>query len=83
MPALPQGLPGGLHSPHSIQQLHGLNPAAMMNMGISPAIASQMAANMAARLPPGMQQAGCVVLVSNLDEEVGTKSESKILNSSL
>lgn len=72
MPGQPLGLPHSLHSaPPGLPQFHGLNPAAMMNMGISPAIASQMAANMAAHLPPGMQQAGCVVLVSNLDEEVG------------
>jgi len=71
LPPLPgmQGLPGlpGQFPP----PMPGLNPHQLMSMGISPMAASQMAANLAAiRLPPGAQQAGCVILVSNLDEEV-------------
>lgn len=46
---------------------------AMGGIGLSQAAAaSQMAANMAAiRMQAAMSQTGCVILVSNLDEEVG------------
>lgn len=68
-PGLPPG--AGLGPHQGLPQLPGLTPATMMGMGLSPAVANHMAANMAAvRLPPGMAQAGCVILVSNLDEEV-------------
>lgn len=73
-PALPTALPAGMHHHPGLPQIHGLNPAAMMNLGISPAVANQVAAaNMAAaaaRMPSSMAQSGCVILVSNLEEEV-------------
>lgn len=75
MPPMHHGLPPNFHpglGPHQgLPQLPSLNPSAMMGMGISPAMANHMAHNMAAvRFPPGMAQSGCVILVSNLDEEV-------------
>ncbi|XP_067928529.1 polypyrimidine tract-binding protein 2-like isoform X3 [Watersipora subatra] len=71
----PAGLPAGLTSHHGMPPLPNINPAAMMGMGLAPSIASQMAANLAARLPAGMAQSGCVILVSNLDEEKATPDD--------
>lgn len=68
---LPPALPASLTAHQGLPQLPNMNHAAMMGMGLSPAVANQMAANLAAaRMPQGMAQAGCVILVSNLDEEV-------------
>lgn len=68
IPSLPPSLP---HA--GLPTLQGLGASPMMGMGISQAAAaSQMAANMAAaaRMQAAMAQTGCVILVSNLDEEV-------------
>lgn len=62
--------------PPAIQQaglppFPGIGGPPMMPVGLSHAAASQMAANMAAvRMQAAMAQTGCVILVSNLDEEV-------------
>lgn len=64
-------LPHSLQQATNIQSLQPLGPGSMMPMGLPPALASQMAANMAAaRMQAALSQTGCVVLVSNLDEEV-------------
>lgn len=60
-----------LGAPHMIQ---------MGGIGLTQAAASQMAANMAAiRMQHAMSQTGCVILVSNLDEEVSRPSISGFL----
>lgn len=79
-PAMHHGLPAGMPTlpaglgPHSgLPQLSSMNPAAMLGMGMPSAMANQMAAQIAARYPAAMAQSGCVILVSNLHEEVCCK----------
>lgn len=68
MPALPPAIQQATLPPFA-----NLGGSHMMPMGLSHAAASQMAANMAAaRMQAAMAQTGCVILVSNLDEEVRT-----------